>query len=192
MTASALTNEEGTGAHDYAGAATYGNQVSGAYSSGYSKYPSIYAQETLSVINGTTNNSGIGMSEQNALIGRTDNGAWSGAISIVTSIQPYQTYWNKDNEFMQTAFQSEGDVNYYSLFMPNGSSTSYWMASRSIHAGSNMCNFAVSSVNSGDVSAGGMYNPNGYTFSDSKALCPIVTLSSTLLTGSHTSGWTVK
>lgn len=188
----AITNEEGTGAHDYANAATYGYQLSSAYSSSNSKYPTIYAQENLSVINGTTNNSGIGMSEQNALIGRTDNGATAGKIATANSIQPYQTYWDKDNTFMQIAFKSEGDVNYYNLFMPNGSSKSYWVASRCVNTYSSYCGFGVGFVYSGRVSADDVYLSNGMALSCSRALCPIVTLNSKLLTGNHSDGWEIK
>lgn len=191
MTEEALNGTNG--AHKYNNRnATYNERTSSAYSSGNSKYPTIYAQETLSVINGKTNNSGIGMSEQDALIGRTDNGALSGKITTATSIQPYQTYWYKDNAFMQTAFQSEGDINYYSLFMPNGSSTTYWVASRCVSAISGYCYFIVGGVNSGRVNANSLcssFDNAGYS---SCALFPIINLSFTLLTGSHTSGWEIK
>lgn len=191
MTEEALNGTNG--AHKYNnGNATYNEPTGSAYSRGNSKYPTIYAQENLSVINGTTNNNGIEMSKQDALIGRTDNGATYGKITTAKSIQPYQTYWTKDNAFMQTAFKSEGDINYYNLLMPNGSNTSYWMASRCVNTFSSYCRFNVSCVNSGSVYAFSMYDSNGSPGSLGRALCPILTLSSTLLTGNHTSGWAVK
>lgn len=188
MTEEALNGTNG--AHKYNNSnATYNEPTGSPYSSSYSKYPTIYAQENLSVINGTTNNSGIGMSEQNALIGRTDNGATDGKIATAASIQPYQTYWTKDNTFMQSAFKSEGDVKYYNLFMPNGS---YWVASRCVNTLSSGCGFYVSSVYPGHVGASAMYDSYGNAGSNGLALCPILTLSSTLLTGNHADVWEIK
>ena len=64
MTDTALTE-----AHNYTNSNSntkYGNQVSSAYTSG-KRYPAIYAQEKLAVINGTPNgDTGLGLSNQDA------------------------------------------------------------------------------------------------------------------------------
>ena len=101
MTDTALTE-----AHNYTNSNSntkYGNQVSSAYTS-RKRYPAIYAQEKLAVINGTPNgDTGLGLSNQDAFIERTEG--TNGAITTATSIQPYQTYWYKDATFMSTAFK---------------------------------------------------------------------------------------
>ncbi len=81
------------GAYKYNnGNATYNTQTSTPYKT-YKKYPTIYAKENLSVINGTTNNNGLGMSEQTSLIERrTDESATDGKLkanykySIISNI----------------------------------------------------------------------------------------------------------
>ena len=122
------------GAYKYNnGNATYNTQTSTPYKT-YKKYPTIYAKENLSVINGTTNNNGLGMSEQTSLIRRTDESATDGKLEASKSIQPYQTYWYKDSSFMQTAFKTANNgKNYYDLLMPDGSRSDYWLASRCVN-----------------------------------------------------------
>ena len=196
MTETALTE-----AHQYANEAQYGNQVSSAYSSSESNYPVIYAQEKKAVItksDGNVNNgdTGLDLSEQTRLIERSEGTSTSssiGAITTATSIQPYQTYWNKDATFMQTAFKEyKTGSSYYSLFMPSGTSTNYWMASRCVITDSSSCYFYVSGVYSGLVHGYSMYysgdNPRNYT---SRALFPVITLSSELIEGDATSGFVV-
>ena len=125
------------------------NQVSSAYTS-RKRYPAIYAQEKLAVINGTPNgDTGLGLSNQDAFIERTEG--TNGAIATATSIQPYQTYWYKDATFMSTAFedytkQDSSTANYYNLIMPSGTGTTYWVASRCVDAYSGYCHFLVRSV----------------------------------------------
>ena len=179
------------GAYKYNnGNATYNTQTSTPYTS-HKKYPTIYAKENLSVINGTTNNNGLGMSEQTSLIKRTDESATNGKLEASKSIQPYQTYWYKDSSFMQTAFKTANNgKNYYDLLMPNG--IRYWLASRCVNASSSRCGFGVRSVHSGGVDTCYMYDPSGYTDSNSRELFPVVTLSSELLSGNATDGFTVK
>ena len=179
------------GAYKYNnGNATYNTQTSTPYTT-YKKYPTIYAKENLSVINGTTNNNGLGMSEQTSLVGRTDESATDGKLEASKSIQPYQTYWYKDSSFMQTAFKTANNgKNYYDLLMPNG--IRYWLASRCVNASSSRCGFGVRSVHSGGVDTCYMYDPSGYTDSNSRELFPVVTLSSELLSGNATDGFTVK
>ena len=170
----------------------YNTQTSTPYTS-RKTYPTIYAKENLSVINGTTNNKGLRMSEQTSLIKGTDESATDGKLEASKSIQPYSTYWNKDNSFMQTAFKTANNgKNYYDLLMPKGTSTYYWLASRCVYTLSNICAFNVRGVNSGNVNAYGMYDSGVNASSGSRELFPVVTLSSELLSGNATDGFTVK
>jgi len=146
-----------------------------------------------SVINGKTNNNGLGMSEQTTLVGRTDESATDGKLEASTSIQPYQTYWHKYSSFMQTAFKTVNNgKNYYDLLIPNGTRTYYWLASRGVGTGSRSCDFDVRYVYAGFVDACGLYYSSGSTGGDSRELFPVVTLSSELLSGNATDGFTVK
>lgn len=118
-------------AHKYENVAKYGEQVVEPYTSPI-WYPIIYEKEKLSVIDERKNTDGLGMSEQSILIEKTENGSSDGTM-MATSIQPYQTYWYKDSEFMQTAFKTASNgTNYYDLIMPEGEGTNYWLASRCI------------------------------------------------------------
>ena len=192
MTDTALTE-----AHQYANEAQYGNQVSSAYSSSRSRYPVIYAQEKLSVINGSNKGQkGLGLSEQTAFVERSEGTSTStsiGAITTATSIQPYQTYWEKDATFMQRAFKEyKTGSSYYNLFMPNRTSTTYWMASRCVYTYSSNCDFYVSRVNSGSVDGHSMSNSNGYPNYTSRALFPVITPSSELIEGNASSGFSIN
>ena len=172
--------------------ATYNTQTSTTYTI-YKKYPTIYAKENRSVINGIQNNNGLEKSEQTNLLGRTDESATDGKLEASKSIQPYQTYWDKDSSFMQTAFKTANNgKNYYDLLMPKGTSTYYWLASRCVYANSGRCNFVVRGVYSGGVYAYDMYYSYDDTNFDSRELFPVVTLSSELLSGNATDGFTVK
>ena len=82
--------------------------------------------------------------------------------------------------------------NYYNLLIPNGTSTTYWVASRCVHAFSGDCNFRVSSVYSGSVGAGDVCHSSGAAGDYSRALFPVVTLSSDLIEWSATSGFSVN
>ena len=93
---------------------------------------------------------------------------------------------------MQTAFKEYKTGNsYYSLFMPNGISTTYWVASRCIYTDSSSCYFDVSFVNSGSVDGYNMYDSYDGTYNYSRALFPVITLSSELIEGDATSGFVV-
>ena len=66
---------------------------------------------------------------------------------------------------------------YYELFINNGNGyDTYWMSSRCIHADSNIANFQVHNVNSGDVDVGtlciSLKRDNSRVF----AFRPIITL----------------
>ena len=193
MTDTALTE-----AHNYTNSSSntkYGNQVSSAYTSN-KRYPAIYAQEKLAVINGTPNgDTGLDLSKQDTFIERTEG--TSGLITTATSIQPYQTNWTKDATFMSTEFkdytkQDNSTANYYNLIMPSGTGTTYWVASRCVDAGSSFCHFSVRYVRSGRVNARDMYYSDGDTGDSSRALFPVITLNSSLIEGDASTGFSVK
>ena len=190
-----MTEEALTSAHEYTNGAKYGEQVPNAYTTANSKYPVMYAKENLSFINeGPEKKDGLGMSEQTEeFIEKTENGATDGRISTATSIRPYQTYWYKSNSDMQTAFKTAiNGTNYYNLIMPKGSSTTYWLASRCVNTFSSYCNFNMRGVSSGSVDANGMYGSSDNAYSGSLALFPAVSLSSELINGDATTGFSVQ
>ena len=165
-------------------------QVSSAYTSS-KYYPVIYASEKLSVINGNKKTTGLGMSEQTSFIEKNANSATDGYLYASTSIQPYQTYWYKNNSYMQNAFRTaEGGANYYNLLI--NTSRNYWLASRCVNANSSDCHFYMRRAYSGDVGAYRMYSSGNSTYGYSLALFPVVSLSSSLLSGNATSGYTVN
>ena len=191
-----MTDEAIAGVHSIESG--YEQQVSAPYSRDNSYYPSIYANERLSVINGIENSSGIGMSVQDSLIeptdgNETDGDATEGHIQATTSIQPKTTYWNKDNIFMQTAFETANNgVKYYDLLMPDDANTFYWVASRCVGAYSSGCDFGVRAVINGGVGAGNVLYSNGGDGSRCCGLFPVVSLSSKLITGNATDGFLVE
>ncbi len=146
-----MTEEALLEAHSYTPfGIKYGNQVSSAYTN-YKNYPAIYAQEKLAVIDGKSNgDTGLDISEQKTFIERTEG--TRGAITTNTNIQPYQTSWNEDATGMSTAFKDykEG-ANYYSLIIPRGIGTTYWIASRYIDVRADFCSFYVCFSMLGDI-----------------------------------------
>ena len=175
------------------GGAKYGNQLTNPYT-GSKNYPSIYAKENLSVINGESKKTdGLEMSEQTNFIEKNDDGATDGKITTATSIQPYQTYWYKENSYMQTAFKTTGGgTSYYNLLMPQGSSTNYWLASRCIDIISSGCGFYIRGVNSGDVSISYMCDSNDNVGNGSLALFPVVSLNASILSKNENGGFSVN
>ena len=113
-----------------------GEQITNAYISENSKFPSIYSNEKLSTINGDKNENGLERYEQEEFIEENYNQGTNGAITNAESIQPYQTYWYRDHKFVETMFknvETEPSIKYYDLLMPNRYETKYWIASRAIH-----------------------------------------------------------
>ena len=176
--------------HKYTKAARYGEQVSSAYTNN-KYYPVIYAEEKLSVINGNKKTTGLGMSEQTSFIEKNANNATDGNLYASRSIQPYQTYWSEDT-YMPTAFRTaEGGANYYNLLI--NSSKYYWLASRCINTFKGLCRFSMRSVNIGAIYSYDLYSSdNNNTDFAWCALFPVVSLSSSLLSGNATSGYTVN
>ena len=87
---------------------------------------------------------------------------------------------------MQTAFgeytkKDNTKVNYYSLIMPQNTSTAYWMASRYVFTLSDGCYFGMRNVRSGEVTGYGIDCSAPDTGCAALALFPVVTLSSKLI-----------
>lgn len=192
-------------AHSYQNiGAKYGKQIGKAYTAEYSKYPLIYGKEALSVI--TPENSsqeiivsdkkGLKMSEQIRFVEReVDSGNVIGAVTTATSIKPYQTHWDKNNNEMQGAFEGEGtgskNAN-YSVCLPNGNKTYYWIASRCINTVPEYCFFNVRNVIDGHVCS--YYGTDYYEFSVefSRPLFPVVTVEGTLFDEAVESDWEIE
>lgn len=188
-----MTEEAVKSAHEYTNAAKYGEQVSSAYTSN-KNYPIMYAKENLSVINGEPKKEdGIGMSEQTEFIEKTENGGTDGKITTATSIQPYQTYWYKSNGDMQTAFKTATNgTNYYNLIMPQGSGTTYLLSTRCVDTDSGYCNYSILRVHIGRIYAPYMCTSGGGSSIDADPLFPAVSLSSELINGNATTGFSVQ
>lgn len=182
-----MTDEALEEAHNYisltGNGTRYGEKISSAYATN-KYYPSIYEQEIKSVIDGEEKTTGLGLSEQNSLVEPTkENDSSNGLASKTATLQPYQTYWNESSEFMLKAFQNIEDSNnvsnYYNLIIPNGKSTTYWIASRCINNSSSQSIFSTYYIKAGAMGDGsytaGIYiNCTGGV----NALFPIVTINS--------------
>ena len=192
-----MTEEGLKSAHEYINEGTkYGNQVTRKYRRNYIWFPTIYEQEQYRAIDKETNTreeTGIKVSEQNELIGRTESGATGGGKQAETSIQPTQTYWYKTHDDMQTALKEENGINYRELIKPQGIRTkAYWLASRNIITFSYRCYFNVSSVDGGGFGGRNMCYSDSNTYDDSLALFPVVSLSSELLVTDGADGFKVE
>ena len=158
----------------------YGDKISDAYAKETNRfYPAIYSQENKSVVDERENSNGLERNEQNQLVEADGNEI----LQAKTSIQPYQTTWYKENSFMQTAFETASNgVNYYSLLIPDGVNTFYWLASRAINNYSNRSDFNVNRVNKGDVGNYLMVNSGkGIMEATCNSLFPIISLNSELI-----------
>ena len=147
----------------------------------------MYKNEANHVI-GTKTESGLKQSEQTSLIAKTDEKATNGYLKAETSIQPYQTYYHT-TDYATTASLLEG---YSNILLPKGSSTTYWVASRCVILNSSICIFNVRSVVSGYFSAYGMFNSGTGVDSNSRAVFPVVSLSSQLLEKAADGTYNVK
>ena len=172
----------------------YENQILNPYIEAYSYYPSIYAQEALRSIddNAKITSSGLGISEQTWLIEAIENNATNGYLQA-RSIQPTQTYWSKDNNFMKKAFEiTSNGISYYDLLMPDDSNTAYWIASRCVSTRENACLFTISRVFEGNIDAIDIFSSSSNPNDDSNGLFPVVSLSSNLISGNVTNGFVVE
>ena len=171
----------------YVNNAKYGNQYGTPYTTN-NYYPTMYKNEANNVINGTKTESGLKQSEQTNLIAKTDESSTNGYFKAKTSIQPYQTYYNTTN-YATTASLLEG---YSNILLPKGSSTTYWVASRCVDLYSSACNFNVRIVYSGFFYANYVFNSGAGVNSGSRAVFPVVSLSSQLLEKATDGTYNVK
>ena len=195
-----MTDEALEDVHNYANSDSgikYGEQVGSPYTS-YKSYPLIYSQEKNSVIDGSKKENGLEMSEQSEFITDAEStGDVRGRTQAVTSIQPYQTNWYKDNTFIKTAFKdftevgSSAEGNFYDLIMLKGT---YWVASRCISTYQNNCFFSIRFISQSLVSSSMMLNSstNASSGAANRAIFPIVFLSSKFIEGNSTEGYTVN
>ncbi len=171
--------------------AKYGNQYK-EYTLSYKKYPSIYAKEYQSVIDGNENkdSGALNQSEQKEPISATDNEATVGYKNDNTSINPYQTYYNTSN--YTTTQGLLGDK--AGILLPEGEDTkNYWVASRCVILDGDNCYFDVHAMFSGYVNAYILFDSNGRSSGPSRALFPVVSLSSELLVeGAESNTYDVK
>ena len=173
----------------------YGTQVTSQYSKSNSWFPTIYEQEKYRAIDveaNTREETGLNLSEQKELIGRTESGATDGRKQAETSIQPTKTDWEKSYSNMQTALKEENGINYSELIMPKDTSTTYWLASRCIYTAPSYCRFCVRCVYNGGVDVGNVYISGSNSVNFNLALFPVVSLSSELLETDGAGGFTVK
>ena len=171
----------------YTNVVKYGNQYGTPHTTN-KYYPTMYKNEANNVIDGTKTESGLKQSEQTSLIAKTDEGATNGYLNAKTSIQPYQTHYNT-TDYATTASLLEG---YSSILLPKGSSTTYWVASRCVLLNSSFCGFNVRIVYSGYFNAYNMFNSGTGVNGSSRAVFPVVSLSSQLLEKAANGTYNVK
>ena len=171
----------------YVNYAKYGNQYGTPYTTNNS-YPTMYKNEANHVIDGTKTESGLKQSEQTNLIAKTDEGATNGYLKAETNIQPYQTYYNT-TDYATTASLLEG---YSNILLPKGSSTTYLVASRCVELYSSNGRFYMCCVSSGYFSAYSMFSSSTGVYSSSRAVFPVVSLSSQLLEKAADGTYNVK
>ena len=165
-----------------------GEKIGNPYSIENSKYPNIYPLENLSVIGGIENSKGLKVSEQQEYISKEE-------IMNNASIQPYQTYYYRNQNQVETFFEGEGTgVNnkIYNILMPNGKSTNYWLASRSVHVGKEWCNFGMRCVFWGMNMTVQSTSKKIDEQKQSYSIFPIITINFNQLTGNKTDGWKIN
>ena len=119
---------------------------------------------------------------------KTDESSTNGYLKASTSIQPYQTYYNT-TDYATTASLLEG---YSNILLPKGSSTTYWVASRCVDLFSSICGFGVRGVYSGYFRVNGVFNSGTGVNGLSRAVFPVVSLSSQLLEKAADGTYNVK
>ena len=181
---------------------SYGNRYTDAYE-GYrdsegnyikcKKFPTIYAQEKNSIVNGILNSTGLERSKQNSYISRTGSikvgtnthTATNGVLEL-TSIRPDQTYYEMNYNTFKTAL-GEND----NIYLPQNEETHYWVASRCVTLFNGRCYFNVNYVGGGSLAYFYMYGSGGDAYNNFYAgLFPIVTLKSGVISGNATDGYT--
>ena len=159
-----------------------------AHSQDGSCYPVIYGYENLAVINGELPLcDGLGMSEQSRFIQRSEGTSTSssiGAITTATSIQPYYSSYELDinsiSSELSTVLRNKSKI--ITPKFPDGSVTTYWIASRCICRGgiNYSTTFHVRNMFGNDIEATEMFGSASYCdeFDWSEKLFPVVTIKS--------------
>ena len=165
------------------GYATYGYQKQNVFSQEYSHYPSIYALEKNSVIDGTTATTGLDSDKQTTAIEKNDYSATNGLLQA-TSIQPYQSYYEVSN------YSSTSDLldsSKASILLPNNGSISYWIANRAICLYESGCSYFLRCIYSGRLSANSLSGSGSYSVDTSMTgLFPVVSLNASVLQTTET------
>lgn len=175
-----MSSEKLVEAHSYKEYVKYGCQVLEPYKSNV-KYPTIYAKEKLSVINGVKKESGISKSEQLDFIENDDS-------EPATTIQPFQEFWSKNNDFMKSAFEN-GSTEYYNLLIKP--SNIYWLSTRSVNMAENIYSFDMMRIHYGDVTANSMFSNIGLN-GDWGSILPIITVNLKSIYGNETNGFIIE
>ena len=188
-----ITKEGLAELHSYTSSVKYGEKDSKPYTIN-NFYPIIYANEKLSVINNGENETGLGVSEQKEYY--TDGATQPIETADGTqSIQPYQTCWYMDLEYLKVHLGVTGDMTTtinYELVMPKQEQTTYWIATRAISTFKVYCDFLVRGIKNGNGDAIGMYySSNGYG-GEELPLRPVVSISIENLKLSSDGVWSVK
>ena len=187
-----MTDKALVEAHNFSNAAKYGQQETKEYSQEFSFYPSIYALEMKSVIEGNEKANGVKLSEQTSLIDSTDGDTTNGYIQSL-AIHPYQTFWGGS---IQNVFEnienSKYVSNYYDLVVPTGKDSKYWVASRCIATNWSNCFFRINVVIGENMYYYDMFNSNKGTYGESYSIFPIISLNSRLISGNETDGFMVE
>ena len=182
-----MLSEKLAEAHSFKEYVKYGEQVEKSYTLNV-KYPAIYAKEKLSVINGVKNESGIEKSEQFDFIEKNDIANLNDGLISATSIQPFQEFWRKDNNFLKNAFERE-KTDYYNLLIKP--TNSYWLSTRSINMAQNIFSFDIRKMYYGEAAATSMFSNIGSNSSNDSIL-PIITLNLENIYGNETNGFAIK
>ena len=191
-----MTDEALEEAHNYqstTGKIKYGEQSKNIFDY-FKYYPIIYREEEKSVINGNEKKDGLNLSEQSKLIEPTlISDINNGNIEATSSIQPYQTLWQKD--LTETDFKnienSKLIKNYYELIMIRNSGVIYWIASRGISNDIGIGHFRIYEKIIG-VDSTEVYSSANGSYNESNRLFPIVTLQGELITGNSENGYKVE
>ena len=168
----------------------YGEQKADAYTkSKYRYYPSIYAQEFKSVIDGTENVDSNSLRESQQLTSvvatEPNNTATNGYIKAgENGIQPYQTFYSNGDYTTISGLLENGKA---SVLMPNGSSTTdYWIATRQVNLiEKDACAFGVFKSQNGALTGMKLFLSYASNiennFDNMYALFPVVTINANLL-----------
>ena len=105
-----------------------------------------------------------------------------------TSIQPFQEFWSKNNDFMKSAFEN-GSTEYYNLLIKP--SNIYWLSTRSVNMAENIYSFDMMRIHYGDVTANSMFSNIGLN-GDWGSILPIITVNLKSIYGNETNGFIIE